>query len=334
RSSHTATGIGYAVGCRAGSGDGDDDGMKYHHSFHAGNFADVHKHVALLALLRALQRKNKGFLYLETHAGAGAYDLVDPSTHQGAEARGGISALTAAAEPAAAELREYLAAVAAWRAAAGQPRGYPGSAVLAAQSLRAQDRCVCCELQSAEHRALRQSLRGFHRVRTACEDGYRRLAASLPARERRALVLIDPPYESAAAEIEQALAAVHAALERMANTVIALWYPLKDERWLTAWQRRVERELGAPAAALELWLYPRDGRVALNGSGLLIVNPPYQIEQRARYWQHELLERLQPGDRDGERGSAARGTGFGASPGAGSAVRTLVAERPVRHAGA
>ncbi len=315
--------------------------MKYRHSYHAGNFADVHKHVALLALLHALQRKHKGFLYLDTHAGAGCYELADPSSRHGAEARGGITALAAAPEPAAPELREYLRAVTAWRAASGRPHAYPGSAALAAQALRAQDHALCCELLPAECRALGQALDAFRNVRVACDDGYRRLAASLPSRERRALVLIDPPYESATAEIEQALQAIHAALGRMANTVIALWYPIKDEGWLQSWQQHLVRELDAPASALELWVYPRDAGVALNGSGLLVVNPPYQTGERAGEWQRELLELLlRTADRN-ERdrhaigsSSGSLGNGSSIAYGAGTAVRTLVAERQTQRAGA
>ncbi len=302
--------------------------MKYRHGFHAGNFADVHKHVALLALLHALQRKAKGFLYLDTHAGAGSYDLADLSTRHGAEARGGVTAFTAGPEPAAPELREYLRALAGWRDRPGNAHAYPGSAALAALTLRSQDRGLCCECLPAECRALEHSLGAFRGMRIACDDGYRRLAASLPSHERRALVLIDPPYESAAAEIEQALAAIQAALGRMSNTVIALWYPIKDEDWLQRWQERVVRELAAPASALELWLHPRDAGVALNGSGLLIVNPPYQIEQRAGEWQRELLGRLSRAPGSGDAG------GPGGSAGTGTRVRTLVAERAVRHAGA
>jgi 23S rRNA (adenine2030-N6)-methyltransferase len=299
--------------------------VKYRHSFHAGNFADVHKHVGLLALLQAMQRKDKGLLYVDTHAGAGCYDLANLSTHHGAEARHGVTALMAAAEPAAPELRAYRAAVVAARATLAHPRAYPGSPLLAAQGLRAEDRGVCCELLARECRALERVLGGFGRMRVECGDGYRALQALLPPRERRSLVLIDPPYENPAEEIGQALAAIGVVLARLANAVIALWYPIKDERWLASWQRRVARELSAPSACLELWLYPRDARVALNGSGLLIVNPPYRFVQSAQNWQRELYALL---------GSSAGGSGRDGAGRGGSAVRTLVAGKDAAHAGA
>ena len=278
--------------------------MKYRHSFHAGNFADVHKHVALCALLAAMQRKDKGFFYLDTHAGAGCYDLDSADSHHGAEARQGVTALLAAsARLESEELRRYCEAVARLRAALGAPHAYPGSPLLAAEQLRLQDRGVCCELLPAECRALERALGGFRRMRVSCGDGYEPLRALLPPPERRCLVLIDPPYEQPAAELEHALQAAQTILGRLGNAVIAIWYPIKDERALVPWLGRAERTLHAPAASLELWLYPRDSRIALNGSGLLLVNPPYRFQERATLWQHELQRLLDPA---GRGGSSAR----------------------------
>jgi 23S rRNA (adenine2030-N6)-methyltransferase len=291
--------------------------MKYRHSFHAGNFADVHKHVALLALLRAMQRKDKGFLYLDTHAGAGRYDLSGPDAHRGAEARHGITALmAAAATPAAEEITDYRDAVAALRADIGEPHAYPGSPWFAAHTLRAQDRGICWEMLPSECRALERALGGFRRMRTECADGYQQLSAVLPSRERRCLLLIDPPYENPSAELDLALQNIASSLQRLANTVVLMWYPIKDERTLAPWLARVGRALSAPTLSLELWIYPRDSRVGLNGSGLLLVNPPYQFEQRAVLWQQQLHGLLD---------KAALG---------GSSLQWLVRESDVNHVGA
>jgi 23S rRNA (adenine2030-N6)-methyltransferase len=273
--------------------------MKYRHGFHAGNFADVHKHVALLTLLDAMQRKDKGFLYLETHAGSGRYDLSSADTHRGAEAKHGISALLATPELEAEELKSYRDAVGAMRRLSDNAPLYPGSPWLAAHRLRAQDRAICWELLSSECRALERTLGGFRRVHIECADGYQQLAGALPPRERRCLLLIDPPYENPVADLDAALAAVGASLQRLANTVIAVWYPIKDERTLAPWLARVERAICVPTLSLELWLYPRDSRVGLNGSGLLIFNPPYQLEERATRWQAELLRILDKSHRGG-----------------------------------
>lgn len=274
--------------------------MKYRHSFHAGNFADVHKHVALCALLRAMQRKDKGFFYLDTHAGAGRYDLDDPRSHRGAEARHGVGAvLAAAAQLESAALRDYCAAVQSLREELSDPAAYPGSPWIAAHALRPQDRGLCCELLPAECRALERALGGRRRMRVLCADGYEQIRAALPAPERRCLVLIDPPYERPAQESAQALAATQAILARLANAVILIWYAIKDERTLVPWLAQAERELAVPAAILELWIYPRDSRVGLNGSGLLLINPPYQFAAQADAWQRELLGVLDPGRRGG-----------------------------------
>jgi 23S rRNA (adenine2030-N6)-methyltransferase len=190
--------------------------MKYRHSFHAGNFADVHKHVALLALLSAMQRKDKGYLYLETHAGAGRYDLSGADTHHGSEARHGVGQLLNAAPPLQSEeLRCYLEAIAAARTAFGNPQLYPGSPWLAAYRLRAQDRALFCEVLPSECRALERALGGFRRTRVECADGYQQLPSVLPPRERRCLLLIDPPYEAPAAELDAAIAAVSVTLQRL-----------------------------------------------------------------------------------------------------------------------
>jgi 23S rRNA (adenine2030-N6)-methyltransferase len=290
--------------------------MKYRHSFHAGNFADVHKHVALIALLNAMQRKDKGFLYLETHAGAGGYDLASLETHRGAEARHGVNALLSAADTDSLELKNYRDAISEMRRRFDNPQLYPGSPWLAAQRLRSQDRGLCCELLPSECRSLERTLGGFRRMHVECSDGYRRLAAALPPRERRCLLLIDPPYENPAADQQAALDAVTVALQRLANTVIALWYPVKDERAVMPWLARVERTVTAPTLGLEFWLYPRDSRAGLNGSGLLIFNPPYQFEQRSALWQAELLRTLDKSRLGGQT------------------TRWLIEEAGVDHAGA
>jgi 23S rRNA (adenine2030-N6)-methyltransferase len=261
--------------------------MKYRHSFHAGNFADVHKHVTLLALIAALQRKEKGFYYLETHAGRGRYDLLGADTHQGAEARLGIGLLsdTKCESP---QITAYLALLERARADCGAGGIYAGSPVLAALTLRPQDRGLCCELQAAECRALERAITLYPRMRCECGDGYRSLEAHLPPAERRALLFLDPPYEEQGVELTRAVAAIGQALSRLANAVIALWYPIKDDRELNPWLTRTGQSLAVPALLAELWIYPRDARVGLNGSGLLIVNPPYQLDLEMAQWLPEL----------------------------------------------
>lgn len=261
--------------------------MKYRHGFHAGNFADVHKHVTLLALIAALQRKDKGFLYLETHAGRGRYELDSADTNQGAEASTGVGRLIGQSFRSA-ELEAYIAAVTRARGQGGSQSLYPGSPLLAALALRQQDRGRCFEIQSAECRALERVLQPYPRMSGECGDGYAALRSQLPPPERRALVFIDPPYEEQESELERATAGLELALARLANAVILLWYPIKDQRQLKGWLQRLGTALPAPALTSELWLHPRDSRVGLNGSGLLIVHPPYQFDAGMRQWLPEL----------------------------------------------
>jgi 23S rRNA (adenine2030-N6)-methyltransferase len=272
--------------------------MKYRHAFHAGNFADVHKHVTLLALLAALKRKDKGFLYLDTHAGRGRYDLSGT-----AESAAGVGRLLGR-EHRAAELADFIAALGRFRAAGGG-HFYPGSPLLAALELRTQDRGVFAERQGLEARALGAALAalpsgtGAARLRIERGDGLAVLRAALPPRERRALVLIDPPYEDPQVEFTAVAGAVAAGLRRFATGVFAVWYPIKEQRLAEAWHVEWARTVAAPTLLSELWLYPRDSRVALNGSGLLIVNPPWQTLERMRIWLPELAAGLAVGDSGG-----------------------------------
>lgn len=268
--------------------------MKYRHFHHAGNFADVHKHITLLALLAALKRKDKGFLYLETHAGRGAYDSSGPA----GEAASGLGRLEAqfpagvAEQTVAEEIRRYLSQVERLRRERGEPRLYPGSPLLAAGELRSADRAVFIEQLPAESRALEKALHHSGvtqpRFRVETGDGFDRLRAWLPPNERRGLILIDPPYEESRQDFERARQAAAEALRRFHTGVVAVWYPIKDERDTAAWHAGLVGELDCPLLAAELSLYPRDSRVALNGSGMVILNPPYQLAERMEIWLPQL----------------------------------------------
>jgi 23S rRNA (adenine2030-N6)-methyltransferase len=264
--------------------------MKYRHAYHAGNFADVHKHVTLLALLSALKRKDKGFLYLDTHAGRGVYDVSTPA----AESAAGVGRFEHG-EHSAPELRHYGQVLQALRAVHGNAHCYAGSPLLAARELRPQDRAVCIELLGAEAHALAQALAASAvdaggegaRVRIERGDGFELLRAQLPPAERRGLTFIDPPYEERN-DFERVTAAVAEGLRRFPTGVFAAWYPIKDARDASAWHAAYAAAVAAETLVSELWLYPRDSRVALNGSGLLITNPPYLVGERMQAWLPEL----------------------------------------------
>jgi len=277
--------------------------MKYRHSYHAGNFADVHKHVALLGLLAALKKKDKGFLYLDTHAGRGSYDLSSPS----AEAAAGVTRFLQVPHVAP-ELRAYADLLRRFRAAAGRTHRYPGSPLIGALELRPQDRLVLVELQGAEAHALQEALamvagasdREHPAVRVERGDGFQRLRAFLPPVERRGLTLLDPPYESEE-DFARVTTALVEGLRRFPTGVFGAWYPIKEERALRRWHDSCVQALTAPLLVSELWLYPRDSRVSLNGSGLLIVNPPWLTLERMQQWLPELQAALAVGPGAGSR---------------------------------
>lgn len=264
--------------------------MKYRHSFHAGNFADIHKHVTLLALLAALQRKDKGFAYLETHAGRGAYEL----SHQSAEAVEGHGRF-GEGKYHAQELRDFATLIEGFRSNRSQSRAYPGSPAIASLQLRPQDRGVVSEIVPAEVRMLERELELNPRMRVERADGFERLRAWLPPAERRGLIFIDPPYEESRQDFERVTVAIVDALQRFSTGVYAAWYPIKDEREVRAWHDGFARTVTAETLVSEMWLYPRDSKVALNGSGLLIVNPPYQLAERMQIWLPELHAQLDVG---------------------------------------
>ena len=250
--------------------------MNYRHAFHAGNHADVLKHVVLLALLDALKRKDTPFFVLDTHAGRGQYLLQGEHADKTGEARGGIFRLLVL-HGLPALVQNYLR-----RVQADNPVGalvnYPGSPLIAAQVMREQDRLVACELQPDEARALSALFKSDPRVGVQVRDGYTAIKAMLPPKEKRGLVLIDPPYEAQEAEFTTILAALKEALARWPTGIYALWYPIKQGRTLLPFLRKVANLPCKSVLSAELLVRPDDSPLRLNGSGMLIVNPPYQLD--------------------------------------------------------
>jgi len=258
--------------------------MKYRHQYHAGNFADVHKHVALLEVLAALTRKEKGLLFVDTHAGRGSYDLHPGDAAHPAEWLGGAARLLAQA-PRHPALTRYRDAIAAGQH--GAALRYAGSPLLALRALRAVDRAVFFEVQRDEAGQLRKLLEGPARARVESTDGFAGLRSLLPPAERRGCILIDPPYEERG-DLNRVQDAVVDALQRFPTAVMLAWLPLKLRQdfdlWLAAFKRAVDRSLLVSL----LWVHPPDSRAALNGSVLVVVNPPYLLEESMRAWLPEL----------------------------------------------
>src|ERR1700690_161272 len=210
--------------------------VNYRHIYHAGNFADVAKHVGLLYCLNALKRKDAGFFALDSHAGRAFYDLQAPEAQKSGEAERGVQRLIVNALNDQ-SLADYFEAIHA-RRGKRLPR-YPGSPALIAQALRPQDRALFVELMPAEARAAEREIESQGRVRTQIDDGYAALKAFLPPDERRGLVLIDPPYESVD-ELKLMLQAFADAYRRWPSGIFLMWYPIRSATQRTLVHARFE----------------------------------------------------------------------------------------------
>ncbi len=258
--------------------------MNYRHHYHAGNYADVFKHALLLLLVRGMQRKEKGFLYLDTHAGRGGYDLSTAPVLPGGRERepewpAGIGRLWQRKDLPAA-LGELLAVVGRFNeragAAPGELRHYPGSPWIARLLARPQDRLALCELREDDAEALLHEFRHEPQTVVQAMDGYTALKAMLPPPERRALVLIDPPFESKG-EFADVLAGLKDALRRLRGGAYAVWYPITERARADDFHAAV-RGLKVPALAAELNVAGDAALVRMKGCGLVVLNPPWRID--------------------------------------------------------
>ncbi len=244
--------------------------MNYRHAFHAGNFADCFKHALLLWLLDALARKPAPFFVLDTHAGAGHYDLSGGSAERTGEWRAGILRLL---DDAPAALTPYVDAVRALGL-------YPGSPALIRARLRSGDRLAACELHPEEAHALRQMFGRDRQVGVHQRDGWEAIGALLPPMERRGLVLIDPPYERQD-EFASLASGLRTGWSRFAGGVFAAWYPIKHRAPVRAFHADVQASGIRDVVAAELHLREPVDPARLNGCGLLVVNPPFRFETEA-----------------------------------------------------
>jgi 23S rRNA (adenine2030-N6)-methyltransferase len=271
--------------------------MNYRHHYHAGNYADVFKHVLLMQLVHAMKCKEKGFLYLDTHAGRGSYDLSTTTILPGggerpAEWPQGIGRIWSETDG---PLRDYLALVHRFNLEQGglpaEPRYYPGSPWVAKLLLRPQDRMALCELRPDDAEALDFEFARESRVLVQAIDGYTGLKALLPAPERRALVLIDPPFESKA-EFADILRGLREVLRRMPPAVCAVWYPVTERARVDEFHRGLRALPLPPTFYAELHVAGDGSQLRMKGCGLLVLNPPWQIDGEIRAVLPALVERL------------------------------------------
>ena len=252
--------------------------MNYRHAFHAGSFADVLKHVVLVRTILHLLKKDTPLRVIETHAGAGRYDLSGDKAARTGEWRGGIGRLTERPlkGEAAALIEPYLALVRA--ANSGEAlKIYPGSPLIARTLLRPQDRMIFCELHPEERAALINAGRD-RRAKVVAIDGWAGLKAYVPPKERRGLVLIDPPFE-AADEFARLEAGLQEAHSRWATGILLAWYPIKEPRETLAFARHLSRSGIAKILRIELAVAAHRPGERLAGCGMIAVNPPWILER-------------------------------------------------------
>lgn len=252
--------------------------MNYRHAFHAGSFADVFKHAVLCRILHYLRGKQAPFRVIDTHAGAGLYDLTSEEASRGGEWHDGIERLLAArlSEQVVALLAPYLEVIGALNER-GRLKIYPGSPAITRAWLRPQDRLIACELEPRAATALAGHLRGDSRIKTLEIDGWTALSAYVPPPERRGLVLVDPPFEqdSDFHRLSHGLATAH---RRWASGIYALWYPIKGRGEPDALAKRLRRLGIGKMLRAELTVTPVSEQTRLNGSGLILVNPPWTLQ--------------------------------------------------------
>jgi 23S rRNA (adenine2030-N6)-methyltransferase len=253
--------------------------MNYRHIYHAGNFADVFKHAVLARIIAYLKRKDAAFRVIDTHAGIGLYDLGSEEAQKTGEWRSGIGGLfDAALTGAPAEwLHDYLSVVRALNPE-DDLRLYPGSPLLTRHLLRRQDRLTAVELHPEDAQNLKELFAGDHQVRVIELDGWLALGAQLPPKEKRGLVLVDPPFEEGG-EFARMVDGLKKAHRRWPGGIYAFWYPIKDRAAVERFGQSL-REAGIPKI-LDVTLSIRSPSVEprLDGCGMAVVNPPYVLHQ-------------------------------------------------------
>jgi 23S rRNA (adenine2030-N6)-methyltransferase len=269
--------------------------MNYRHAFHAGNHADVLKHVVLARIVDLLKNKDKPFAFLDAHAGIGIYDLEGPQALKTGEWQGGIAKLAAAFESDVEQVLAPYRSVIAGMNPSGGTRFYPGSPKLVLDLMRNSDRMIANELHPEDVQILRELCGVDRRIRITSVDAMQSVKAELPFAERRGLILIDPPYEGID-EIERAAQSLAVGYRRFATGVYVIWYPVTTEEFAAKFVDTILL-LGLPnILQVELRVKAAFERGGLAGSGLIVVNPPWTLETDLHHLMPALALRLGLGD--------------------------------------
>ena len=252
--------------------------MNYQHAYHVGNVADVFKHIILIQLLKNLHKKTSAFTYFETHAGNALYDLQDVPAQKTLEHHHGIGTLWSNQNYTNPAIAEYLQIIKSLNPNADTLQFYPGSNLFARQYLRPQDRAIFCELHPNVYQNLRRYFRQDKQVHVHQRDGYEALLALLPPKTPRGLVLIDPPFE-VTNEFAQVINALENLQIRWLSGMTVIWFPIKQYEIILAFYAALKKLSFNNILATELWTKAEMEDNTLKGSGLVIINPPWQFDE-------------------------------------------------------
>lgn len=267
--------------------------MNYRHAFHAGNHADVLKHLIISRIIALLARKEAPFVCLDSHAGLGLYDLKGDEASRTGEWLEGIARLWSADDlPASTD--DYFDVLKAMNPD-GELRYYPGSPELARQLTRDQDRVLLNEKHPQDGQLLKENMRGDRRVAVHLGEGWHVPRALLPVAEKRALLLIDPPFEQSD-ELDRCVTALNESIGRMRQTIVAIWYPIKDERQLKRFYQSLGKSTAPKLLRAELFVHSPDDATRLTGSGLVIANAPWGLEEELKELLPWLANTLAQGE--------------------------------------
>ncbi|KLN47505.1 ribosomal RNA large subunit methyltransferase J [Providencia rettgeri] len=263
--------------------------LSYRHSFHAGNHADVLKHTVQSLIIESLKEKEKPFLYLDTHSGAGRYQLTGEHAEKTGEYLDGIARIWEQPDLPE-ELLPYMNIVRRLNDG-GRLRYYPGSPLLAKFLLREQDKLVLTELHTSDYPLLRGEFLKDRRAQVSREDGYQQLKSKLPPHSRRGFALMDPPYEMKS-DYEAVVKAVAEGYKRFATGTYAIWYPVVLRQQIKRMVNQLEATGIRKILQIELAVRPDSDQRGMTASGMIVINPPWKLEQQMRNvlpWLHKTL---------------------------------------------
>ncbi|MGC6325590.1 23S rRNA (adenine(2030)-N(6))-methyltransferase RlmJ [Pasteurella multocida] len=266
--------------------------LSYRHSFHAGNHADVLKHLVLMLIIENLQQKEKGFYYLDTHAGVGRYRLFSEEAEKTAEFEQGIARLWQR-DDLPEEVARYIKLIKQVNYGGKALRYYAGSPLIAAKMLRSQDRALLTELHPSDYPLLRNNFKEFDNVTTKRYNGFQQLKATLPPKERRGLVLIDPPYELKE-DYDLVVNAIEEGYKRFATGIYAIWYPVVLRQQTKRILKGLEKTGIRKILQIELAVRPDSDQRGMTASGMIVINPPWTLTQQMQNILHYLTNVLVP----------------------------------------